>query len=168
MSLCLPRSFIRPFMPPIEVDCGHPAIPNGHDPRDLLVVHGPTLSVDVGFDPNYVAGQGKFPSLAMTGVDALVDTGAGESFIDDALALQLNLTIVDQKTVSGSNGSHTVNMYLAHVHVPALHFTLHGLFGGVGLSAGGQRHRALIGRTFLQHFQMTYDGRTGRVLLSRS
>jgi hypothetical protein len=37
----------------------------------------------------------------------------------------------------------------------------------VDLKAGGQIHSALIGRTFLKHFKMVYDGRTGTVTLSR-
>jgi len=57
-------------------------------------------------------------------------------------------------------------MHLGHVHVPALNFTIYGEFAGVDLVAGGQAHHALIGRTFLQNFTMTYEGRTGTVILS--
>jgi len=58
-------------------------------------------------------------------------------------------------------------MYLAQIHIPSLNFTLHGAFVGVDLAAGGQVHYALIGRTFLQHFTMIYEGTTGTVRLSR-
>ena len=58
------------------------------------------------------------------------------------------------------------NVYLAQVHVPSLNFTMYGAFAGVELAAGGQVHGALIGRTFLQHFTMIYEGRTGTVTLS--
>ncbi len=57
-------------------------------------------------------------------------------------------------------------MYLAHIHIPNLNFTIYGAFAGVDLIAGGQRHYALIGRTFLRYFKMTYDGLTGDVTLS--
>lgn len=43
---------------------------------------------------------------------------------------------------------------------------MNGAFAGVDLKAGGQIHSALIGRTFLRHFKMIYDGRTGTVSLS--
>jgi hypothetical protein len=41
-----------------------------------------------------------------------------------------------------------------------------GEFAGVHLTAGGQRHQALIGRTFLRRFHMTYDGLTGEVTIA--
>ncbi len=42
---------------------------------------------------------------------------------------------------------------------------MYGLFAGVHLVAGGQSHKALIGRTFLRSFTMIYNGRTGAVTL---
>jgi hypothetical protein len=40
------------------------------------------------------------------------------------------------------------------------------MFAGVHLVTGGQIHWALIGRTFLQHYTMVYEGRTGTVTIS--
>jgi hypothetical protein len=40
-----------------------------------------------------------------------------------------------------------------------------GVFAGVHLQEGGQLHRALIGRTFLRHYKMVYEGLTGTVTL---
>ena len=54
-------------------------------------------------------------------------------------------------------------MHLAQVHVIALNFTIYGEFAAVDLRAGGQSIDALIGRTFLKHFKMVYDGTTGDV-----
>jgi predicted aspartyl protease len=102
----------------------------------------------------------------MKSVRALVDTGAGESCIDSALAAQLNLPIVDRRLISGAGGTHEVNMHLAQVAVPSLGVTIYGAFAGVHLAAGGQTHFALIGRTFLQNFTMLYEGKTGTVVLS--
>ncbi len=56
-------------------------------------------------------------------------------------------------------------MHLAQIYVPTLAFTLYGAFARVDLVAGGQPHVALIGRTFLQHFRMVYEGATGTVSL---
>jgi hypothetical protein len=95
-----------------------------------------------------------------------VDTGAAESCIDNLLAAQLNLPIVDRRTLSGSSGKHEVNVYLAQVHIPSLPFTIWGAFAGVNLKAGGQVHGALIGRTFLSRFKMEYNGSTGDVTLT--
>lgn len=132
---------------------------------DSLVFHGPTLLVDIGFDAKYVAGSGRVPAPAVTSVWALVDTGATESCVDDALANKLQFPIVDRRKIAGSKGAHEVNMYLAQIHIPSLNFTLWGGFAGVDLTAGGQRHVALIGRTFLRHFTMIYSGSTGDVKL---
>jgi predicted aspartyl protease len=132
---------------------------------DLLVLLGPTLLVDIGFDQNYRVGHG-LPVAGIKGINALVDTGATESCIDNLLAANLKLPIVDRRTVSGSAGKHVANVYLAQVHVASLNFTITGAFAGVDLAAGGQAHSALIGRTFLRHFTMTYEGRTGTVTIS--
>ena len=59
-------------------------------------------------------------------------------------------------------------MHLAQIHVPSLQVTLYGTFAGVDLIAGGQLHHALIGRTFLRHFTMTYNGASGSVVLFSS
>jgi hypothetical protein len=140
----------------------------GRDGRDLLVVHGPTLLVQIGFDPTYdpAAVPVVAPRLPQSPIHALVDTGAIESCIDSTLAMSLNLPVVDRKNISGVHGAGEVNVHLAHVHIPSLLFTVYGPFAAVDLAAGGQSHLALIGRTFLQHFRMHYDGRTGTVTLS--
>jgi hypothetical protein len=57
-------------------------------------------------------------------------------------------------------------MHLVQVHFPALSFTVWGAFAGVHLAAGGQLHKALIGRTFLRYYKMVYEGRTGSVIIS--
>jgi hypothetical protein len=57
-------------------------------------------------------------------------------------------------------------MHLAQIHISTLKFTLYGTFAGVHLIKGGQVHKALIGRTFLRHFTMVYEGKTGRVTIS--
>jgi hypothetical protein len=129
--------------------------------------YGPTLLVDIGFDPNFRPGPGlPLPIPGITGINALVDTGAGDSCIDSLLAVQLNLPIVDRRPIAGVHGPQDVNMHLAQVYVPSLDFLIYGVFAGVHLVAGGQIHRALIGRSFLQNYTMVYEGRTGTVTIS--
>jgi len=122
--------------------------------------------VHIGFDPNWVPGVARPPVPAIANQEALVDTGASISCIDSGLAMRLNLPIVDRQHFGGIGGRHEVNMHLAQIHVPSLNFTIHGSFAAVDLIAGGQRHYALIGRTFLMRFTMIYEGRTGTVTLS--
>jgi hypothetical protein len=148
------------------VSCGFDDAPPGVSGCDLLTALGPTVLVDIGFDPNFVPGSGVFPNLAVKGLPALVDTGAGESCIDNILAAQLSLSVIDRRLISGVHGAKLTNMYLAQVHIPALPFTIWGAFAGVDLIAGGSPHRALIGRTFLARFTMVYSGITGKVTIT--
>jgi hypothetical protein len=131
----------------LSVRCGFDGVAGGASGADLLTSYGPTLLVDIGFDPNFKLGITPV-APGIKGIHALVDTGAGESCIDSLLAAQLNLPVVDRRMVSGVHGGQEVNMHLAQVHVPSLRFTIYGAFAGVHLQAGGHLHRALIGRTF--------------------
>ena len=149
-----------------ETLCGFNDVPGGASGADQLVSYGPTLLVNIGFDPAYDSARGVLPVAGITGINALVDTGATESCIDSMLAAQLNLPVVDRRFIAGVHGRQEINIHLAQVHVPALNFTLYGAFAGVHLAAGGQPHQALIGRTFLRHYTMVYEGKTGTVRLS--
>jgi hypothetical protein len=146
-----------------QAECGFHQKPNGFD---LLIVQGPTILVDIGFDPAFdPAKLGSVPVPAVQNISALVDTGAIVSFIDASLATVLKLPIVDKTTVSGSIGAHPADVYLAQMRVPALDINIYGQFAGVNLIAGGFVHSAVLGRTFLRILNMSYDGATGRVLL---
>jgi predicted aspartyl protease len=145
---------------------GFTDIPGGAHGSDMLVSYGPTLPVDIGFDPGYDPEDPSIPVPGVTGISALVDTGASQSCIDSLLAAQLGLPVVDKIKIAGAGGGQVVNMHLAQVFIPSLNWLVYGLFAGVHLAAGGQSHKALIGRTFLQNFTMTYEGKTGRVTIS--
>jgi hypothetical protein len=111
--------------------CGFNDIPGGATGRELLTTWGPTLSVDIGFDPKFLLNTGTIPIAGITQVGALVDTGAGESCIDSLLAAQLDLPIVDRRPIAGAHGQGMVNMHLAQIRVPALNFVIYGAFAGV-------------------------------------
>jgi predicted aspartyl protease len=147
--------------------CGFEDVPGGHSGSDLLVAHGPTILVNIGFDPQYRSGRGQTPAAGVLDLRALIDTGASESCIDSRLAAELRLPIVDRLPISGVHGRQEVNIHVAQVHLPALAVTILGRFAGVHLNDGGQQHLALLGRTFLSHHQMSYDGLTGAVTLVR-
>lgn len=146
--------------------CGFQDHPDGQG-KTLLVQYGPTLQVQIGFDPDFRAGTDKKVTLPESLYPALVDSGATESCVDSALAKALNLPIVDEEDRSGAHGSHKLNIHLAQIYISELDFTIFGQFAGVHLIAGGQPHYALIGRTFLQNFTMVYEGNTGTVIISK-
>lgn len=149
-----------------ETFCGFHDIPNGASGSQILMQWGPTLLVNIGFDSTWDNTTSSNPPMhSIENVNALVDTGATESCIDDLLATQLNLPIFDVRQVAGTVGQHDVNMYLAQIYIPSLKYTIYGAFAGVHLAAGGQAHHALIGRTFLSQFTMIYEGNTGSVRL---
>jgi len=150
---------------PDSCQCGFKSLPGSLSGQHLLLLHGPTLLVRIGFDPNFIPGQR--PNIPVDQIPALVDTGAYESYIDSQLAKQLALPIVDRLMCSGSAGRHEIDACLAHIIVSGLDVNITGRFGAVKLSEGGQRHQALIGRTFLMHFKLTYNGSTGDVELSQ-
>ena len=140
----------------------------GFKGRDLLVSHGPTIGVDIGFDRAFDPKSAAIPKAGITNVLALVDTGATESCIDIDLATKLQLPVTDRRQLAGAGGLHTADVYLAQIHVPALSFTVYGSFMGVNLAVGGLPHRVLLGRTFLQNFNMNYDGFSGTVTISNN
>jgi predicted aspartyl protease len=153
------------------VECGFPtATPS---PADSLALLGPTVFVDVGFDPALFGQALPAPAtstpplvaIPAVQVPALIDTGAQQSCIDEVLAQQQHLPLIDQQTLSGVSGATIFNVYLAHIVIPGL-VTQFGRFTGVHLQTGGQVHRVLIGRTLLKGTLMVYDGRSGSVKLA--
>src|SRR6266404_5701600 len=103
-----------------KVQCGFDNIGKGASDALLLVDRGPTLKVDIGFDPAWKSQLPTVPQSAIKNIDALVDTGASESCIDNLLAVELGLPIIDRQPISGIAGTHVVNMYLAQFHIPVL------------------------------------------------
>lgn len=152
------------------LDCGPRNPVNGVMPIDVLAALGPTVLVDIGFDPNYNYAQPPANTAMQsqaTQIPALVDTGASECCIDDALAQQIGLSVVDRQRVAGVGGTTEVNFYLGHLVIPALGFYQWGKFAGVHLQAGNQPHQALIGRNMLKGMILIYDGLVGTVRLVR-
>lgn len=135
----------------------------GFDPAALGQL-GPTLWVHVGYDPHWMPGS--VPNLPQDLQPALIDTGATIGGIDSALALALQLPIVDVRLESGVSGPTQFNIHAAQIYIPALNHLFYGQFAGYHLAAGGILHRALLGRAFLADCRMIYDGRTGSVAIS--
>jgi predicted aspartyl protease len=161
------------------IECGFPAGltlqgQTSLSGKDALAMHGPTIMVEIGLDPTLfgtnmpaIPGAANAPALIPpVQVPALIDTGAAESCIDEQLAQQLQLPLINTTVRSGIGGSITLNLYLAHIAIPGL-VTEYGQFTGVHLRSGGQFHQALLGRKLLDDIIMVYDGLTGMVRLAR-
>jgi predicted aspartyl protease len=128
---------------------------------------GPSLKVDVGFDTNFVAGFGGPPKPGLKGLDALIDTGAQESYIDRTLVAELGLPLINRDAVGSALGSAVVDIHLAQVRVLALDTLILGRFAAVNLRENGIEFDALLGRTFLQNYHFSYDGPSGRATISK-
>ena len=82
-----------------------------------LVQFGPTLRVQIGFDPSYRSTDNPAPNLPSNLYPALIDTGAAVSCIDSRIAANLGLPTIDEQPISGALGSAKVNVHLAQIHV---------------------------------------------------
>ena len=148
-----------------DVNCGFSDQP-GRSGQEALVLYGPTLLVEIGFDQDFEENDRERPDIPDDLRPALVDTGATESCIDADFARRMGLPLGNQGEVAGIGGLITVDYYLAQIYVPGLNRTLYGRFAGITLQAGGQPYYALIGRDFLQNYTLVYRGRSGSVTLS--
>lgn len=105
----------------------------------------------------------------------LIDTGASFCAIKPKLSHRLNLKVVDRKRISGVSPSGTGNHVDGDADVA---------FGFVGLDSPTHElplqlvvadflrddptMGLLLGRTFLQHFDLVYEGSCGRFSLTRA
>jgi predicted aspartyl protease len=133
------------------------------DDPTRLARQGPVLLVDIGFDPGHFMGDPGTPIPGERNIEALIDTGAGESCIDSQVAERLKLPLIDREQRVGAFGGKEVDVYLAQIHVPSLAMTIYGRFAAVELIMSGQPYEALLGRTFLRHVRLIYDGIQGKL-----
>lgn len=155
------------------VECGYAGVAAQIaplSPSDVLIRVGPLIAVIISAHPTAPPAP-PLPSSAQpaqpTYVPALIDTGAYASAIDDALAQQLQLPIVNQRVVVGVGGQVTLNEYLGQILIPVLSASQYGTFTGAHLATAGVGYRAILGRTLLRDCLLVYDGESGSVKLSR-
>ena len=148
----------------LEIQCGFVHLDSPAAPA-YLARYGPTAFVKIGFDVAFRPESGTSPDLPDQEYPALIGTGASESCIDSELAAILELPIVDRIKVAGVGGTEELNLHAAQISIPDMALNLYGRFAGVHLVAGGQNHRALLGRSFLLHCDMTYNGAAGSVTI---
>jgi hypothetical protein len=132
---------------------------------DALVQRGATLSVHVGFDPDFDDTiTGSLPDLPPDEITALLDTAAGVSCIDNTLVQKLKLPFLREGTIATIHGRREANIYEAQVRITSLDCTICGPFRGADIVFGGPQ--VLLGRDFLKHYTMVYNGLTGSVTLA--
>lgn len=139
-------------------------MPGGEPNSEALYLFGPVLPVLIGTDQDPRMRDAS--SMVAVQRFALVDTGATDSCIDSNLAQALGLRVVDERDVATPSGLDTFNVHLGWIEVPELNFAKSGQLVGASLSGGGQPYGALLGRDFLRHCSMHYDGETGSVTIS--
>jgi len=99
---------------------------------------------------------------------ALIDTGASVNCIDNQIAKQLNLKVIDFRLMRSASDSGLTPVYLGKVEIPKLNETIFGEFYGAELAQSGQNHRLLLGTPFLSSFIFNYDGPKGVFYIGRS
>lgn len=95
----------------------------------------------------------------------LIDTGAGDNFIDPTVAKRLELAVVEECVrVEGLGGEFCGDRYTARVCLPDFGLTYRGDFIGGGF---GKEPLVILGRPFLRDHRLFYDGRTGQVTIEQ-
>ena len=148
------------------VDCGF-LDGDGFTGPARLCANGPTLFIDMGFDAAYDPTKADVPQPTVQQIPALVDTGASASCIDDNLARELKLPLVDEQPMGALSGEYKANVYMAQAHIPVFGTTHYGRLIGVEMVKAGFAQKALLGRDFLRDHIMIYDGIRGQVTLAR-
>lgn len=136
-------------------------------PSAALLGRGPVVPVVLSVAQtiaDQLAQQG-LPVPAPISGEALIDTGASTTCIDDAKAQELHLPVVDVVNMtSASHASTQQNVYPVLIEVP----------GGIRINVpraiaanlAPQGLVALIGRDFLQRCTLFYNGPNGVITLS--
>jgi predicted aspartyl protease len=129
----------------------------GYDRRNELARTGPIIDISIE------KARSQFAGFAAKG---LIDTGASAVCISQRIADQLDLPQVDED-VLGVVGGGTVptKIYAGYLVVPALDFREITQLHAVNMRNGN--HNVLLGRSFLSHFIVTFDGPEGMFHFAR-
>ena len=137
-------------------------------PSLALTQRGPIIQVTIGVKQNMaqqLLSQGVALPQPMSG-EALIDTGATSTCIDEAIAQQLNLPVVDVVTIASASHTETRrNVYPALIEVVGFPMQFNAL-RAIGVPLSTQGLQVLIGRDLLQHCTLFYNGMMGSFTLS--
>lgn len=137
-------------------------------PPIALMQRGPIVQVTIGIEQNIaqqLLSQGAQLPQPVSGV-ALIDTGATSTCIDDAIAQQLKLPVVDVITIaSAPHPNSKQNVYPALIEVVGFNIKFNAL-RAIGVPLANQGIQVLIGRDLLQVCTLFYNGMIGSFTLS--
>lgn len=135
------------------------AIPPSHVVQELGPRIQVVLSLPTFVEEGLVASGVAVPAPLVA--EALIDTGASVTCIDDDLARRLQLPVIDRMTMtSASHAAHPANVYPIRVEFTGLGLerTVNKAMGAVLAPQGVQM---LIGRDLLAEAVFIYNGREG-------
>lgn len=136
--------------------------------RVVLLQTGPRVQVVVGLAQSIteqLVQQGHAVPKPVAGI-ALVDTGASTTCIDDALAKQLGLPVIDVvQMTSASHAGTEANVYPIQMEIVGSPIRVN-VPRAIGANLTPQGIIALIGRDYLQHCTLFYNGITGEITLA--
>jgi hypothetical protein len=103
---------------------------------------------------------------------ALIDTGASNCCVDESLAAELGLSIIDRQVIGGVAGQQEHNIYLAELVIPNLQLSMKGRLVGVNIEmlknvALEGPSQVILGRDVMSLMVVVYDGVNGTVTLCR-
>jgi predicted aspartyl protease len=137
-------------------------------PAIALLQAGPWVQVVVSV-PRSIADQLEPHGMAVSepvAGRAIIDTGASVTCIDNDVAAKLGLPAIDRVTMtSASHDAIEQNVYPLQIQVVGLPFQIN-VPRAMGANLAPQGIVALIGRDFLQHCTLFYNGLTGSITLA--
>jgi predicted aspartyl protease len=137
-------------------------------PAAALQQRGPIVQVTIGISQTFaeqLLQQGTALPSPVSG-NALLDTGASTTCIDDAVAQSMGLPAIDVVTMaSASHESTQQNVYPIHMQIVGSPIPVE-VPNAIGANLRVQGIIALIGRDYLQHCTLHYNGVTGAITLS--
>lgn len=135
-------------------------------PAVALQQRGPAIPVSVTIEQNMgkaLLQQGK--SVASKAGVALIDTGASQSCVDEQVAIDLGLPVVDVgRMTSASHEQHPCNLYPVQISITGSITFQSPRAMGAKLAPIG--YIAIIGRDVLQHCVLICNGPMGQVTLA--
>ena len=137
-------------------------------PGLVLQQHGPIVQIILGIGKTFaepLQQQGIALPVPASG-NALIDTGASTTCIDDSVAQKMGLPAIDVVTMaSASHASTQQNVYSIQMQIVGSPIMVE-VPRAIGANLQSQRIIALIGRDYLQHCTLHYNGLTGAITLS--
>jgi predicted aspartyl protease len=128
-----------------------PAGSSSADRSRELSINGPLLDISI---------EGVGSAFAGLNARGLIDTGASVVVRDQRIADKLGLRLVNEDTVGLVGGVRAnAKIYMGYIKVPILGFQ--EIMPLYAVPMKYESHNVLLGRSFLRHFIVTFNGPSG-------